>query len=98
MKEEKQKAALRMLSRQRPKPEPEVKKPMIVIDGKEFTFAPPPDHSCYSCKNYVEESAEYSNTTRYCEVTNSHNLHTWPFAHTVCVKWEHTRAPQVEEE
>ena len=65
-------------------------KPMLVIDGKEFTFAPPPDHSCYSCKHYAEEPLTYfeDDGLRYCEVTNCHNLHTWPFAYTICKKWE----------
>jgi hypothetical protein len=109
MKEEKKLAALRMLSKPRkPEPKKPVKKPMIVIDGQEFTYAPAPDHSCYSCIHYIEQQSpdvfEHAplttpgNRRRYCDATNSHNLHTWPFAHTVCAKWEHERAPQVEEE
>jgi hypothetical protein len=99
MNKEKQEAALRMLSRGKAKPEP-FEKPMIVIDGQEFTFAKPADHSCYSCRYYIEEQGDHPNDilTRYCAVTNSHNLRTWPFTHTVCEKWEHERAPQVEEE
>jgi ribosomal protein L32 len=68
----------------------------IMIDGQEFTIAPPPDHSCYSCVHYTEECTVYS-TIRYCWVTSFDNLHTWPFAHTVCKEWVHERAPQVEE-
>jgi hypothetical protein len=97
MNEKQKQAAMRRLSSREPKPE---KKPMIFIDGKEFTYAKPADHSCYSCIHYIEEmpdNEEYI-PTRYCAVTNSHNLRTWPFAHTVCEKWEHERAPQVEEE
>ena len=77
------------------------KKPVIVIDNEKFTFAFPPDNSCYSCSHFsleatygCEDLANY----RYCAVTNSHNLHTWPFTHTICKKWEHCRAPLVEGE
>ena len=90
MNKEKRAAARRMLCRQHMKQEPEPKQETIEI-------APPPGHSCYSCIHYTEECTVYSNI-QYCEVTNSHNLHTWPFAHTICQKWEHERAPQVEED
>ncbi len=94
MNKEQRAAARRMLSREHMKrPEPEPKQAKIEIEKL-------PGHSCYSCIHYIEEMPDNPDydTTQYCDVTNSHNLNTWPFTHTVCAKWEHERAPQVEEE
>jgi len=104
MNEEKKLAALRMLSR------PKIKKPLVKKKAakKQLTSAKPAGHSCYSCIHYITEQSpdlfEHApltttgNRKRYCDETNSHNLRTWPFTHTICDKWEHERAPQVEDE
>ncbi len=91
MNKEKRAAARRMLSRhhmqQKQKQKPESKPKQAKTENL-------PGHSCHSCLHYTEECTDYDNSTiQYCEVTNSHNLHSWPFTHTVCVKW----APRTKE-
>jgi hypothetical protein len=101
MNKEKQEAALRMLSRPKVKPEPKPKSKFTWDEG-DIEIVKPPDHSCFSCSHYATDKEALGHEDlahhRYCAVTNSHYLRAWPFAHTVCEKWEHERAPQVEEE